>query len=85
MIQDPGLTGRELAPLAVRLVANWRPGRVLLFCECYDVLLLAVAIASIVSGIHVGYVVVAYLILASPIPLVLDVSEEMHGAEGPSS
>lgn len=84
---DATLTNIEdlLAPLAVRLVANWRPGRVPLFCECYDVLLLAVAIDSIVSGIHVGYVVVAYLILASPIPLVLDVSEEMHGAEGPSS
>ena len=36
---DTTLTNIEdlLAPLAVRLVANWRPGRVPLFCECYDV------------------------------------------------
>lgn len=70
-----------LAPLAVKVVARWRPGRVLTACEAFDVALLLVALALLGVGVGAGPVLAGYLIASSPIPLVLDVAEELYGAE----
>ncbi|MDU0349420.1 MFS transporter [Actinomyces sp. MRS3W] len=70
-----------LAPLMVKVVARWRPGRVLTACEAYDVVLLLVALGLISIGTSVGPVLAGYLVASSPIPLVLDVAEELYGAE----
>ncbi len=70
-----------LAPLMVKAIARWRPGRVLTACEVYDVALALVALALIGIGVEVGPVLAGYLIASSPIPLVLDVAEELYGAE----
>lgn len=70
-----------LSPLMVRLLGGVGPGRVLVACETYDVALLAVALAALALGAPVGAVLASYLILSSPVPLVLDVAEEIYGAE----
>lgn len=70
-----------LAPLMVKAVARWRPGRVLTACEVYDVALLLVALVLLGAGVGAGPVLAGYLIASSPIPLVLDVAEELYGAE----
>lgn len=77
------LTSMEdmLSPLAVRLLGWTRPGRALLACECYDVVLLLTALVALALGAPTGAVIAAYMVLASPIPLVLDIVEEIYGAE----
>ncbi|RRD30810.1 MFS transporter [Actinomyces bowdenii] len=70
-----------LSPLAVRLLGRARPGRALLACEGYDVALLVLALMALALGAPAGAVIAAYMVLASPIPLVLDVVEEVYGAE----
>ncbi|MBO3723723.1 MFS transporter [Actinomyces bowdenii] len=70
-----------LSPLAVRLLGRARPGRVLLACEGYDVALLVLTLVALALGAPAGAVIAAYMVLASPIPLVLDVVEEIYGAE----
>ncbi|BDA64761.1 MFS transporter [Actinomyces capricornis] len=77
------LTSMEdmLSPLAVRLLGRARPGRALLACECYDVVLLLTALVALALGAPTGAVIAAYMVLASPIPLVLDIVEEIYGAE----
>ena len=64
-----------LSPLAVRLLGRARPGRVLLACEGYDVALLVLTLVALALGAPAGAVIAAYMVLASPIPLVLDVVE----------
>lgn len=70
-----------LSPLMVRLLGRFRPGRVLLACECYDTVLLLAALVTLALGTPTGAVIAAYMVLASPIPLVLDIVEEIYGAE----
>ena len=70
-----------LSPLAVRLLGGLRPGRVLVACEVYDVVLLLGSLTAFSLGIPIGGVLAAYLVAASPLPLVLDIVEEIYGAE----
>ena len=69
------------SPLVVRPLGRLRPGRVLVACECYDVALLLTTLAAMALGAPIGITLAAYMVLASPIPLVLDVVEEIYGAE----
>lgn len=70
-----------LSPLAVRLLGGLRPGRVLVACEVYDVVLLLGSLTAFSLGVPIGGVLAAYLVAASPLPLVLDIVEEIYGAE----
>lgn len=69
------------APLVVRPLSRFRPGGVLVACELVDAVLLVAALTAGGLGAPTPWVVVVYLLLTSPIPLVLDVSEELYGEE----
>lgn len=47
----------------------------------YDVVLLLGSLTAFSLGVPIGGVLAAYLVAASPLPLVLDIVEEIYGAE----
>lgn len=70
-----------LSPLVVPIVGRWRPGRTLLGCEIVTATLLVGLAIALIVGAPVGTSVIVYLILVSPIPLILDVADDLYGAE----
>ncbi|RAD72154.1 hypothetical protein DN508_33935, partial [Burkholderia multivorans] len=63
-----------------RFVERHNPGHVLVVCEATDVVLTSVAIAMILLGPSgwVAPVLVVYLLVASFLPLVVDLAEEFY-------
>lgn len=63
-----------------RFVERHNPGQVLVVCEATDVVLTSVAIAMIILGPSgwVTSVLVVYLLVASFLPLVVDLAEEFY-------
>ncbi|WP_436532607.1 MFS transporter [Actinoplanes sp. HUAS TT8] len=70
------------SPAVARLLRDKDPGRVLVACEAFDALACILALALIyTTSIHPAIVFIAYVLVASAIPLVVDVAEELFTGE----
>jgi hypothetical protein len=70
------------SPAVSRLLRDRNPGNVLVACEAFDVLACAVALALIyAASIRPATVFIAYVLVASVVPLFVDVAEELFTSE----
>lgn len=69
------------APIVSHVIARWRPGSVLLWCDVASLALILLALIGSFLGLSPFAAVGLYLLLTSPIPTVVDVADEYFGAE----
>jgi hypothetical protein len=70
------------SPAVARLLREKNPGHVLVACEAFDAVACALALALIyVIPIHPAAIFIAYVLVASMVPLFVDVAEELFTGE----
>jgi hypothetical protein len=70
------------SPAVARILRDRNPGNVLVACEAFDVVACALALVLIyTTSIHPAAIFIAYVLIASAIPLFVDVAEELFTGE----